>query len=236
MSHVIFMRPSHLHSPLRGWFTTILRVALPCSLLFSLAACNTSVSGGTQGAGSNSASPQPPLGSDIASQLRQAQPQDFTYTSEQSDANASHGTKIGEGVVTRNPDLLYQTFTISSGGQSYTAEQMIDYPNAVAYQRSSGAAKWFRVSAKIAHYYELQNPQVLGTETLNGVLTYHIRGTAVNDGQAFTMDVWARTDNLYPAQIWEKDTPGTPQGSYYLFIVTAYNTGATLTLPTDVAP
>lgn len=207
---------------------------LSAALLYSLAACNASASGGTQRGSTTAASPT--LGSDIASQLRQAQPQDFTYTSEQSDANASHGTKIGEGVETRNPDLLYQKFTISSGGQSYTSEQMIDYPNAVAYQRLSSAAKWDRVSAKIAHYYDLQNPKVLGTETLNRVLTYHIRGTAVNDGQAFTIDVWARTDSLYPAQIWEKYTPGTPQGSYYLFIVTAYNTGATLPLPTAVAP
>src|SRR5262249_55686179 len=98
------------------------------------------------------------------------------------------------------------------------------------------AAKWNRIPAKIAHYYELQNPKALGTETVNGVSAYHIRGTAVNDGQAFTIDVWARTDNLYPAQIWEKYTPGTPQGSYYLFTVTAYNTGATVSLPTDVAP
>jgi hypothetical protein len=211
---------------------TLLRLSLLVGLLL-ITACS-SASGGTQGGITTAAAPA--LGSDIAGQLKAAQPKDFTYSSEQSDANAGHGAKIGEGVETRNPDLLYQKFTLSSDDQTYSSEQVIDYPSAIAYQRPSGAAKWSRVPAKIAHYYELQNPKVLGTETVNGASAYHIRATAVNDGQAFDIDVWARTDNLYPAQILEQYSLETPQINYYLFTVTAYNTGATLSLPTDVAP
>jgi hypothetical protein len=172
------------------------------------------------------------LGSDIAAQLKAAQPQDATYTFEQSDGNATHGQKLGEGVATRTPDLFHQTWMISISGQSTTVDQVYDYANGIIYQRFNGAGQWDRMSSKIAHYYDLQSPKLLGTETVNGSPTYHIRGTAVNDGQAFTMDVWARTDNLYPAQIWEVYAFNN-QSSYYLFIATAYNTGAKISIPSQ---
>ena len=106
---------------------------------------------------------------------------------------------------------------------------MIDYANAVTYARLGGGT-WVRVSTKIAHYYDLQDPKVLGTETVNGVATYHISGIAHNDNVAFPMDVWVRTDNLYPVQVWE-NLPIQSAEDYFLFIFTAYNTGAKITMP-----
>jgi hypothetical protein len=207
-----------------------------CALLFVLSACSGVSGGAGNGGGNTSATStkqnptQITLGSNIAAQLKAAQPQDATYNFEQSDGNASHGQKLGEGVATRTPDLFHQTWMISTSGQSTTIDQVYDYANGIIYQRFNGAGQWDRMSSKIAHYYDLQGAKLLGTETVNGSPTYHIRGTAVNDGQAFTMDVWARTDNLYPAQIWEMYAFNN-QSSYYLFIATAYNTGATISIP-----
>ena len=107
---------------------------------------------------------------------------------------------------------------------------MIDYANAVAYSRPVGGT-WVLVSTKIAHYYDLQDPKVLGTETVNGVATYHISGIAHNDNVAFPTEVWVRTDNLYPVQVWE-NLPIQSAEDYFLFIFTAYNTGAKITMPT----
>jgi hypothetical protein len=222
MSHITLTDHRRL---LKGTLVGILSATLLCSL----AACNSSVSGGTQ----SSASSSPTLGSDIASQLKTAQPKDFTYSFMRSDANANHGEKLGDGVETRNPDLVYQKWM--GIGQTPSVEQMIDYQSAVFYQRVSGAGQWDRTSSNLAHYYDLQNPKVLGTETLNGAPAYRIRATQVKSGQNVTFDVWARTDNLYPAQFLSLEPIGS-QLSYFLFVITAYNTGATLSLPTDVTP
>lgn len=202
-----------------------------CATLFLLSACSPS-SGATGGNGGGApttstnttpAATKPVLGSDIAAQLKAASPQDATYTFEQSDAKFKSGSKLGEGLETKTPDLTYQKWT------SPQTEQVIDYANAAFYQRQ-GDGKWGRSSQKIAHYYDLHDAKVLGTETVNGVTAYHIRGTAINNDQSFTMDVWARTDNLYPAQIWEAYGDGS-QATYYLFVMTAYNTGAKVTIP-----
>lgn len=203
-----------------------------CILVLLLSACsmgsrNTGSGGGnTSTTSTTQGTTTVTLGADIASQLKGSGPEDATFTFEQSDAKGSHGPKLGEGVETRTPDLTHQEWTNDPTG---TIEQVIDYANAAIYMRI-GNGRWDRTPAKIAHYYDLQKPKVLGTETINGVPTYHIRGTAVNDNKPFTMDVWVRTDNLYPVQIWEAYTVGGQTG-YYLFVITAYNTGAKISVP-----
>ncbi|HEV8191458.1 MAG TPA: hypothetical protein VGP82_08225 [Ktedonobacterales bacterium] len=221
-------------APSRGGVKRWAALAL-CGLLFLLSACSLSSGGTGAGGGSNASTStskqkatQVTLGSNIDDQLKAARPQDATYIFAQSDAKGSRGQKLGEGVETRSPDLTYQKWT----SQSTPIEQLIDYANAAIYIRI-GEGKWDRTPSTIAHYYDLQNPKVLGTETVTGVPTYHIRGTAHNDDLAFTMDVWVRTDNLYPVQIWEI-LPIQSQTAYFWFIITAYNTGATISVPTDV--
>lgn len=200
-----------------------------CATLILLSACSLG-SGSTGGGGASTTSTntttgvtKAALGSDIPGQLKAAQPQDVTYIFEQSDAKFGQGPKLGGGVETKTPDLTYLKWT---GPQT---EQVIDYANAVTYARLGGGT-WVRVSTKIAHYYDLQDPKVLGTETVNGVATYHISGIAHNDNVAFPVDVWVRTDNLYPVQVWE-NLPLHSPGDYFLFIFTAYNTGAKVTVP-----
>ncbi|HEX5441985.1 MAG TPA: hypothetical protein VFW76_13935 [Ktedonobacterales bacterium] len=207
-------------------------------LLMPLSACAPTSS--SQNATPGATAPQqnatqPALGSNIADQLRKAQSQDGTFTIEKSDSNGSHGPKIGDGVSTRSPDLLQFTITIPGNGQSGNVEQVIDFSNAMVYSRLGKGGNWgdwYRKAAKIAHYYDLQSPKVLGTAMINGVPTYHIRGTAISGGHTVTLDVWARTDNLRAAQILETFTIQSAT-AYFLFIASAYNTGATITVPSQ---
>jgi hypothetical protein len=168
-------------------------------------------------------------------QLQRAAPNGAIFDIQQSDAQGSVGPVIGHGVATKVPDLLSFRLTITSGGTSSEVEEVIDYAGKAVYLRVVGAQQWSRRPAAIAHYYEMTSPQVVGTETVSGVKTYHIRGSIQSGGHAFNQDVWARTDNLYPARILTVLT-NTSQTAYFLFVATAYNTGATNTIPTNITP
>ncbi len=173
--------------------------------------------------------------SDMRSALKRALPQDATFNIESSDAQGDPGPVTGNGVETKTPDLLAFTNTISAGGQSSDYQEVIDFANAAVYFRVVGAQKWTKQSAAIAHWWDMYPAQVVGAETLNGVRTYHILGTVVSGGHTITQNVWVRTDNLYPVQIAQQFFAGSYTG-YYLWVVTAYNTSGTITVPTDIAP
>jgi hypothetical protein len=65
---------------------------------------------------------------------------------------------------------------------------------------------------------------VIGTETVNGVSTYHLRAQL---SDTLAADVWIRTDNFYLVQLTH--TGGVLVG--YLVSMTAWDTGLTITVP-----
>jgi hypothetical protein len=165
---------------------------------------------------------------DIPGMLRRARPHDGTFDIIYNSTQAV----IGNGVATRIPDLFYFKEQIDPNnpkGGYY--EEVIDFVNNLLYFRIVGSPTWSVKSAHIAHWFDMINPKVVGKETINGVKTYHIRGPVTSGGHTWDQDVWVRVDNLYPVQVL---TELTGSGTKYLLVMTAYNTGATITIPTNL--
>jgi hypothetical protein len=88
----------------------------------------------------------------------------------------------------------------------------------------------------------LQNPGLVGTETINGVQTYHLRGTVqtpVTPGanqsiETTTEDLWMRQSDYYPVKIVAHGA-GSSKGTSITVDVTAtftaWNSGVTITPP-----
>jgi LppX/LprAFG-like lipoprotein len=89
---------------------------------------------------------------------------------------------------------------------------------------------------------QLQNPGLVGTETINGAQTYHLRGTVqapVTPGanqsiETTTEDLWVRQSDYYPMKIVAHGA-GTNKGTTITVDVTAtftaWNSGVTITPP-----
>jgi hypothetical protein len=172
---------------------------------------------------------------DIRGMLKRARPKDATFNIEASDTQGDPGPVIGNRVETKVPDRLTFTETVSVNGGSFTYHEVIDFANAVVYFRLECQQQWTKQPAAIAHWWDMNPVEVFGIETINGARTYHIRGTVVTGGHTIVQNVWVRTDNLYPVRIAQQFFVGSYTG-YYLWVVTAYNTGATIAIPTNVAP
>lgn len=108
------------------------------------------------------------------------------------------------------------------------------------------------------HYDQLQSPTLVGTETVNGFTTYHIQGLlqslvgagGTNTTVAFVEDLWLRQSDYYPIKVQDQNAAsvaGTPTATaatttpttdnrkvVELVTFNAWNTGATITLPTGV--
>jgi hypothetical protein len=113
--------------------------------------------------------------------------------------------------------------------------------------------KWLKVSLGSASNAEfnydflalveqLQNPGLVGTEAINGVQTYHLRGTVqapVTPGanqsiETTTEDLWVRQSDYYPVKIVAHGS-GSNKGTSITVDVTAtftaWNSGVTITPP-----
>jgi hypothetical protein len=113
--------------------------------------------------------------------------------------------------------------------------------------------KWLKVSLGSASNAEfnydflalveqLQNPGLVGTEAINGVQTYHLRGTVqtpVTPGanqsiETTTEDLWVRQSDYYPVQIVAHgagSNKGTSSTVDVTATFTAWNSGVTITPP-----
>jgi hypothetical protein len=112
--------------------------------------------------------------------------------------------------------------------------------------------KWLKVSLGsasaefnydfISLVEQLQNPGLVGTETVNGMQTYHLRGTVeapVTPGanqkiETTTEDLWVRQSDYYPVKIVAHGA-GSNQGTNITVdataTFTAWNSGITISLP-----
>ncbi len=188
------------------------------------------VTGGTDGAAGAvmAISLETYCNKNIPDNLKRARPMDATLNIVDPDTQAI----VGNGVATRSPDLFSfkEQIDFKDPSKGYF-EEVIDYTNDLVYFRILPSPTWHVQHAHIAHWYDLMNPTVLGTETINGVKTYHIRGTVFSGNHTWDQDVWVRVDNLYLVQVLT-ELAGSTQP--ILLVITSYNTGATVTVPTDV--
>jgi hypothetical protein len=100
----------------------------------------------------------------------------------------------------------------------------------------------------IALIEQMQQPQLVGAETVNGAATYHLRGmlpqpsdsgsgaTANASTDTSTEDLWVRQDNFYPAKV-AAQVNGTSSGQNVTADITgtftAWNSGISIALPAN---
>ena len=213
-----------------------------CALFFTfgltLAACSSS--GTTTGGGSTTPTPGgSPNATDILNHAKQAPLKDATFAmtlnaSSASTPAAATPTITGTGRLTTNPartDLVLSS--IQFQGVTASAEVIIDQTNKTYYLKVSLLNQWVKFDptalgvdvgvVNIVNYDGLQNLTYIGTDTINGIATWHIQGSlqvssTVAQGSATdtrTEDLWFRQSNYYPVKIAIQDAAsaaatGTP--------------------------
>ncbi len=170
----------------------------------------------------------------------------FTFTANAATPGASY-TATGNGVVTRNPQRTDETITSNSGSQTQTEEVITDGQN--VYARVKGQQKWVKLTTPpdlggfggvtpTTDFGSLQNLTFVGSETIEGYPTWHVKGTyttTTTQGKTVTnnVDLWVRQDNYWVVQVKDHATvagePGTTSDATLLF--TKWNTGAVITPP-----
>ena len=165
--------------------------------------------------------------------------------------DSTHGT--GTGTLTTKPELVH--LSLNAGQQI-----LIDTTDGLLYGRLATDHLWSILNDAESSIFinydtdvwdpaQLQAPQIIGSETLAGVPTWHVRAafaapmldtTGSNVAAPGTVDVWLRQSDDLPVQLIKKASlsgtasDGTPftvsLAATYHF--TAWNTGVTITLPT----
>lgn len=144
-----------------------------------------------------------------------------------------HGTLLG---VTETVD------TITDGNTSYT---LTTPGQTTKWVKTTGSGSALPGSgSSITNYGDLQNPTLIGTETLNGHQVYHLSGklldatptagSTTSATSATTEELWVRTDNFYPAKVAINGTTTSSGATSTVNVVltfTSWDTGITIALP-----
>ena len=223
---------------------SLVGLALPALLMLLLAACSTSTSDAgatTTGTVAPSAQAREILAKAQAVKLKDATLKTLVTTKRGSQTVTLDGTAR----TTADPRRVEVAGTASLGIPYHA---IVD--GSVIYIKLND--KWLKYTVGNANaefnydflslVEQLQNPGLVGTETINGVQTYHLRGTVQtpvtpNANQRIettTEDLWVRQDNYYPAKIVAHGG-GTNKGTSFTVDVTAtfttWNSGVTITPP-----
>jgi hypothetical protein len=228
----------------------------------SLTACDASgTTTGSNGIGNSSSSSSPlTSASAILSKAQSASYKDASLTySNTSKSSGGGGADVntqltGPGELTHNPSRSHLTLTGSINNQTVAIESITD--GSTLYTKSSYSifksdGFWHQTKVDAGssavnldkEYAEIQNPKLVGTETVNGYSAYHITGTpAPNHAvestvtQSGTEDIWIRTDNFYPLKFSGKSTStdssdGTTDTSSISVVFNKWDSGISIALP-----
>jgi hypothetical protein len=213
-----------------------------CALL--MAAC-----GGSANAG---ASTKPLTASEILQRSQSSAMKDATFDATLTlTASGTIITFTGTGKLMKSPPrselILHGTFF----GVTKTIDTITDGNTSYTKTTPSTSTKWVKTTgsgsalpgggSSITNYGDLQNPTLIGTETLNGYQVYHLSGKLVaptstvgSTATPTTEDLWARTDNYYPAKVAINSVTalsGTPATVNVVLAFTSWDTGLTIALP-----
>ncbi len=152
----------------------------------------------------------------------------------------------GTGVVTTQPHRV--AFTLDPlNGATDSQQEVIDSTS--IYIKSPGASAWSTVSndpasgilgnPDLPNYAELQDVTLRGSETIDGVATWHLQAKVPSAIKTTTQtqEIWIRQDSFFPEQIIAHiaSTGGAFVGAYDTKInFTTWNAGVTIALPTKV--
>lgn len=230
------------------------------ALALAFAACNTSSGKTSRGASSSPSSGATLSAQDILARTQQQNLTSATFKINQQ-IQTSQGTlsSQGTGQLQEQPFAEQIATTTTLNGQQIQTQAV--YSNGNLYTKTADSSTWIEAPGGqivngstavpgLAQIANLPNATLVGTETLNGVKTYHLKGTGMRtaSGQSvsYTEDLWIRKDNYQPEQL--TDIANTPQGNVQsTFIFTGWNTTvaiqtpppsavSTVTLPTSPTP
>jgi hypothetical protein len=219
-------------------------LALPALLILLLAACSTSTNdGGATTTGTVTPSAQ---AREILAKAQAVKLKDATLKTQVTTKRGSQTVNLdGTARTTASPRRVEVVGTASLGVPYHA---IVD--GSVIYIELDN--KWLKYTVGnnnaefnydfISLITQLQNPGLVGTETINGAQTYHLRGTVqapVTPGanqsiETTTEDLWVRQDNYYPAKIVAHGG-GANKGTSFTVDVTAtftaWNSGFAITPP-----
>jgi hypothetical protein len=168
-------------------------------------------------------------------------------------SGSSAGTGVsgdGTGVITMSPKRAKITFNLTSGGQQIAFDTIEDIDGNTVYFKFSSALfpglptdKWIKADAggtlssltnafdtsQLTNFNQISNATLKGSETVDGVLVWHLTGTESSNGTTANADLYIRQDNNHPYKIVAHAAGSTSADVTITF--TGINTGATVDLP-----
>jgi hypothetical protein len=137
---------------------------------------------------------------------------------------------MAEGRVTTAPDRQESTVSVTRGALGLTSTQIES--GTATYVKALGGDIWSKASRHhpfvTLSYDGLQHPVLLGSDTLDGVTTYHIQGQGTNDqGQTYQVDYWFRQSDFYPVRA----VLDSPDGDLLSYTLTYSDWDSTITVP-----
>lgn len=240
---------------MRGWIRlhTLRFATLSCSLAIAaaFAARASSMSVNTNmgnGGSSSTATSGPVTAQQILAKAQQQQLTSASFTINQQ-IQTPHGTLTshGSGKLQETPFAEEINTTASLNGQQVRSQAI--YANGNVYARSANSSSWIETPSgqivnssaaapDLSHVATLPNATLVGTETVNGVKTYRLRGYGMRtvNGQsvAYKENLWIRQDSFQPAQ--RTDVANLPIGSMQSTVVfTGWNTNLSIQTPAPSA-
>lgn len=219
---------------------------LCCALALTLAACGSSTNK-TGGGGSSSSSPTSsgaPTAQSILARTKQQNLTSATFTlNQQIQTQQGTLTSKGTGQLQEHPFAEQVALTTTLGGSQVQSQAIYSGNN--LYSKTANSTTWTETPAgdvvngssaapDLANVADLPNATLVGTETINGVKTYHLKGTGTQtaNGQsvAYTEDLWIRQDNYRPEQV--TDVVTAPVGNIQSTVIfTNWNSNVSIQTP-----
>jgi hypothetical protein len=206
-----------------------LAAAAVVGAVVALAACSgspdsrTSITTGA--AASSPSSGTSPQAQQILQRVQQANLQSANVKVLASAASASRGTvSTSTGQITLHPARAQLSTSLSSVSSSGTTQRQAQevYDDGYLYVKLSNQTKWTRYTGpnvnttseaagqaapyiSLQNLAQMQNVQLVGTETINGVTTYHLHatGSQTANGQSatYTEGLWVSQSNYQPIKM-----------------------------------
>ena len=191
-----------------------------------------------------------PNAAQIVAKVRALQFKDATFTMTlnfTTSGETINGT--GSGKITKNPDRsdIQFAFPLAVQGTTYNVQIEAITDGTTTYTKTSGvpgldtngmwtkstsgssSANPFGNTSQFGDFTNtLTNATLVGSDTVNGVAVYHLKGTDTTSSGG-TVDVYVRKDNYQPVKADFTETGSTP-GTFSL-IFTGWNTGVSIATP-----
>jgi hypothetical protein len=189
-----------------------LTVALAFCGVFALAGCGASYAQGSAAATSGAqprAAAASPSAEAILARLRAAPPHDATV-SEHTTMTAAGSSYTADDTVTVKLQSGTATVTSTASGEGGAQNTVTIDINGTSQSVTSSSTEFAGGSAAgLASFEQLSKPELVGAESVDGVPTYHLRGTlppeATADADvraiAVTADLWVRQDTSEPVKL-----------------------------------